>query len=268
MPEHVHEEARYIISSLVPMITVPEYSEERFRRNMLFDAISVYLSSVCLAGASKLKAELGYNSKDDPLISLDENQEVADHLDGGVRMWWKLCLKASKKRGATIISFLPGDEEEVPTLVCSSPAPSARADLFVGVGSNIWYQSQVMAGDKTPVGTPMSGVSGSGGGGTAMATPRSRVVAMQYPMLNDTNYGVWAVKMKIILCHLGVWAAVMGEVWESLSLKEKKNRSGGHGKAGGSHSGSRSHDNDDDGTSSDSDNSESKSNGKKGKCYN
>ncbi|KAF0929493.1 hypothetical protein E2562_021589 [Oryza meyeriana var. granulata] len=68
-----------------------------------------------------------------------------------------------------------------------------------------------MVGGKTPVGTPMSGVSGSGGGGTAMAAPRSRVVAMQYPMLNDNNYGVWAVKMKIILRHLGVWAVVMGE---------------------------------------------------------
>ncbi|KAF0927511.1 hypothetical protein E2562_034004 [Oryza meyeriana var. granulata] len=53
-------------------------------------------------------------------------------------------------------------EEEVPAPVCSSLAPSARADLFVGVGSNIWYQSQAMVGDKTPVGTPMSGVSGSG----------------------------------------------------------------------------------------------------------
>lgn len=30
-------------------------------------------------------------------------------------------------------------------------------------------------------------------------------------MLSDTNYGVWAVKMKIILRHLGVWAAIKGE---------------------------------------------------------
>ncbi|KAF0931198.1 hypothetical protein E2562_002547 [Oryza meyeriana var. granulata] len=66
----------------------------------------------------------------------------------------------------------------------------------------------------------MSGVSGSGGGGTAMAAPWSRVVAMQYPMLNDTNYGVWAVKMKIILRNLGVWAAVMGE---AVAEEEKDN---------------------------------------------
>ncbi|KAF0896685.1 hypothetical protein E2562_027030 [Oryza meyeriana var. granulata] len=66
----------------------------------------------------------------------------------------------------------------------------------------------------------MSGVSSSSDGGTIMAAPRLRVVMMHYPMLNDTNYGVWAVKMKIILCHLGVWAAVMGEV---VAREEKDN---------------------------------------------
>ncbi|KAF0904591.1 hypothetical protein E2562_035690 [Oryza meyeriana var. granulata] len=66
----------------------------------------------------------------------------------------------------------------------------------------------------------MSGVSGSSGGSTTMAAPRSRVVTMHYPMLNDTNYGVWAVKMKIILRHLDVWAAVMGE---AVAGEEKDN---------------------------------------------
>jgi gag-polypeptide of LTR copia-type len=33
---------------------------------------------------------------------------------------------------------------------------------------------------------------------------------IQYPILNDTNYGLWAVKMKIILWALGVWDAVEG----------------------------------------------------------
>jgi hypothetical protein len=37
-------------------------------------------------------------------------------------------------------------------------------------------------------------------------------------MLTDTNYGVWAVKMKIILRHLGVWAAIVGEA----SAEEEK----------------------------------------------
>ncbi|XP_066338422.1 AAA-ATPase At3g28580-like [Miscanthus floridulus] len=121
MPEHVHDEARHIISSLVPMamsyfnpyeqITISEYGEERFRRNKMFDAVSTYLRRACLDHASKLKAELGNNSKDDPLISLDENQEVVDNFDGA-RMWWRLCPKSAKNRGATVISFLPGDSDE------------------------------------------------------------------------------------------------------------------------------------------------------------
>jgi hypothetical protein len=35
-------------------------------------------------------------------------------------------------------------------------------------------------------------------------------VPIQYPMLNNTNYGLWVVKMKIILRTLGVWEAVYG----------------------------------------------------------
>uniref|UniRef100_J3LIW4 AAA+ ATPase domain-containing protein n=2 Tax=Oryza brachyantha TaxID=4533 RepID=J3LIW4_ORYBR len=123
MPEHFHEEARYIISSLVPMamsyfnpyeqVIVPEYGDERFRRNKLFDAVSTYMSSVRLEGASRLKAELSYSSKDDPVISLDENQEVADSFDGA-RVWWRLCPKASKNRGSTIITLHGRDADEEP----------------------------------------------------------------------------------------------------------------------------------------------------------
>jgi hypothetical protein len=36
-------------------------------------------------------------------------------------------------------------------------------------------------------------------------------VSIQYPMLNDTNYGLWGVKMKIILKSLGVWEEVDGK---------------------------------------------------------
>ncbi|CAD6256332.1 unnamed protein product [Miscanthus lutarioriparius] len=123
MPQHVHDEARHIISSLVPMvmsyfnpyeqITISEYGEERFEWNKMFFAVSTYLRMVCLDHASKLKAELGNNSKDDPLISLDKNQEVVDNFDGA-RMWWRLCPKSAKNRGPTVISLLPGDSDDEP----------------------------------------------------------------------------------------------------------------------------------------------------------
>ncbi|CAM0151370.1 unnamed protein product [Urochloa decumbens] len=123
MPEHVHDEARHIISSLVPMlmsyfnpyeqISISEYGEDRFRRNKMFDAVSTYLRSTCLDVASNLTAELGDKSKDHLLINLDENQEVVDNFQGA-RMWWRLYPKSAKKWGATVISLLPGDSDDQP----------------------------------------------------------------------------------------------------------------------------------------------------------
>jgi gag-polypeptide of LTR copia-type len=51
---------------------------------------------------------------------------------------------------------------------------------------------------------------GDTGGGKAQARSVIGGVPIQYPMLNDTNYGIWAVKMKIILKALGVWGGIEG----------------------------------------------------------
>ncbi|KAJ4783327.1 hypothetical protein LUZ62_034573 [Rhynchospora pubera] len=45
-------------------------------------------------------------------------------------------------------------------------------------------------------------------------------VSIQYPMLNDANYGLWSVKMKMILRGLGVWEAVEGNE----SVEEEKDQ--------------------------------------------
>jgi gag-polypeptide of LTR copia-type/Domain of unknown function (DUF4219) len=39
----------------------------------------------------------------------------------------------------------------------------------------------------------------------------AKVSPIQYPMLSETNYGIWAVKMKIVLRSLGVWSVIEGE---------------------------------------------------------
>jgi hypothetical protein len=44
-----------------------------------------------------------------------------------------------------------------------------------------------------------------------MMMPRTSSVLVQYPMLTDTNYMVWAAKMKFILWNLHVWKAIEGE---------------------------------------------------------
>ena len=60
-------------------------------------------------------------------------------------------------------------------------------------------------GDKVKKG----GKSSTSGGGTSGASVQAhRNIPIQYPMLTDTNYGVWAVKMKIILRTLRVWQAI------------------------------------------------------------
>nr|TKR75200.1 hypothetical protein D5086_0000287190 [Populus alba] len=39
---------------------------------------------------------------------------------------------------------------------------------------------------------------------------RGASIPIHYPMLSETNYGIWAVKMKIILRSLGVWSVIEG----------------------------------------------------------
>ena len=42
------------------------------------------------------------------------------------------------------------------------------------------------------------------------APTRTGGVPIQYPLLNDSNYGLWAVKMRVLLCPFGVWSALEG----------------------------------------------------------
>jgi hypothetical protein len=40
------------------------------------------------------------------------------------------------------------------------------------------------------------------------STAKGVSIPNQYPMLSESNYGIWAVKMKIILHSLGVWSGI------------------------------------------------------------
>ena len=50
-----------------------------------------------------------------------------------------------------------------------------------------------------------------GSGKLLMMMSRTSSVPIQYPMLTDTNYMVWAMKMKFILRNLRVWKAIEGD---------------------------------------------------------
>ena len=61
------------------------------------------------------------------------------------------------------------------------------------VCSNNWYQSlEAMSEDKLPKKETPPAVA-------VVGRSLIRGVPIQYPMLTETNYGLWAVKMKIIL---------------------------------------------------------------------
>jgi hypothetical protein len=46
---------------------------------------------------------------------------------------------------------------------------------------------------------------GGSSGVLVTRAPSRGGVPVQYPQLTDTNYGVWAVKMRIIMRTLGCW---------------------------------------------------------------
>lgn len=56
---------------------------------------------------------------------------------------------------------------------------------------------------------------------------------IQYPMLNNTNYGLWAVKMRTILRSLGVWAAIEGDALVEGERDSRCCDDGHHRKANG-----------------------------------
>ncbi|WJZ97479.1 hypothetical protein VitviT2T_016081 [Vitis vinifera] len=58
----------------------------------------------------------------------------------------------------------------------------------------------------------MAGVEGDQSKTLAVVKPtvRGASIPSQYPTLSETNYGIWAVKMKIILRSLGVWSVIEG----------------------------------------------------------
>ncbi|KAL6348524.1 hypothetical protein AAG906_013144 [Vitis piasezkii] len=58
----------------------------------------------------------------------------------------------------------------------------------------------------------MAGVEGDQSKTLAVVKPTTRgaSIPIQYPTLSETNYDIWAVKMKIILRSLGVWSVIEG----------------------------------------------------------
>nr|CAD1840340.1 unnamed protein product [Ananas comosus var. bracteatus] len=70
-------------------LTIPEYSGGGMARSDAYAAVESYLaaSPSVLRRARRLRADVGRGSKK-LLITVDEDEEVADELAGGARVWW------------------------------------------------------------------------------------------------------------------------------------------------------------------------------------
>ncbi|KAK1661080.1 hypothetical protein QYE76_049239 [Lolium multiflorum] len=76
---------------------------------------------------------------------------------------------------------------------------------------NNGHRSSSGGGKYTPAAARRAAGSDADGGAMVLPTP-SRVtnVPLQYPSLTDTNYPLWAAKMKILMKPLRVWSAIEG----------------------------------------------------------
>ncbi|XP_039068323.1 AAA-ATPase ASD, mitochondrial-like [Hibiscus syriacus] len=67
-------------------ITFNEFTGERLMRSEAYSAIENYLTSTSSSQAKRLKADMVKNNQS-LVLSMDENEEVADEFQG-VKLWW------------------------------------------------------------------------------------------------------------------------------------------------------------------------------------
>ena len=65
-------------------------------------------------------------------------------------------------------------------------------------------------GKYTPQAARRSSTGGDEGALVLVALSRATNMPVQYPMLTDTNYSLWAIKMKVLMKALRVWSAIDG----------------------------------------------------------
>ena len=61
--------------------------------------------------------------------------------------------------------------------------------------------------------------SGANSGGKKLSS--SKAIPIQYPMLSESNYGIWAVNMKLILRSLGVLSVIEGDKEDANAEKDQ-----------------------------------------------
>lgn len=98
-----------LFSFLSPYVQIAfnEFTGERFNRSEAYAAIDTYLGSTSAAQARRLKADVAKNSINAVSLTMDDNEEVDDELNG-VRVWWSSGKHISKNQ---TFSFQPASDE-------------------------------------------------------------------------------------------------------------------------------------------------------------
>ncbi|TKY65231.1 mitochondrial chaperone BCS1 [Spatholobus suberectus] len=114
IPAHIHSYIQIYVHKLIGFlspyiqITFPEFSGERLKRSDLFTAIQSYLIETSSQRARKLKAEPANDSHNPFLLSMDDNEEIAETFKG-VKLWWGSHKTSIKTQS---FSFYPSSDEK------------------------------------------------------------------------------------------------------------------------------------------------------------
>ncbi|KZV27331.1 hypothetical protein F511_02440 [Dorcoceras hygrometricum] len=76
-------------------VTFNEFTGERLMRSDAYSSIETYLSSTSSAQARRMKADIVKNSSTPLVLTMDDNEEVAD-VYKGVKIWWASGKNISK----------------------------------------------------------------------------------------------------------------------------------------------------------------------------
>ncbi|XP_075517786.1 AAA-ATPase ASD, mitochondrial-like [Primulina tabacum] len=76
-------------------VTFNEFTGERLMRSEAYSAIETYLSSISSSQARRMKADVLKNSSHPLVLTMDDNEEVADAYEG-VQIWWASGKNISK----------------------------------------------------------------------------------------------------------------------------------------------------------------------------
>ncbi|MED6192052.1 AAA-ATPase ASD, mitochondrial [Stylosanthes scabra] len=89
-------------------ITFPEFTGERLKRSEAYTSIQTYLTASSSHTAKRLKAEVVKDSHKPLVLSMDDNEEIADEFRG-VKVWWTASKTTTGSQPFSFSYYPPPD---------------------------------------------------------------------------------------------------------------------------------------------------------------